>query len=39
MIYAKEKENPTTIGVSTFVLQEVAVLAKVYEGLLKAVLK
>jgi hypothetical protein len=39
MIYSKEKEKPSTIGVPTFVLREVAVPARLHEGLLKAILK
>jgi hypothetical protein len=39
MIYAKEKEKPSTIRVPTLVLREVAVLARLHEGLLKAILK
>jgi hypothetical protein len=36
---AKEEEKPRTIGVPTFVLHEVAVLARLHEGLLKVILK
>jgi hypothetical protein len=39
MIYAKEKEKPSTIGVPPFVLRKVAALARLHEGLLKAILK
>ena len=38
MIYSKEKEKPSTIGTPTFVLREVAVLVRLHEGLLKAIL-
>jgi hypothetical protein len=39
VVYAKEKEKPSMIVVPTFVLGKVAVLARLHEGLLKAIWK